>query len=254
MPRNALLEAWGRGETTLGLWCSIGNSFAAELVASTGFDYACADLQHGVVNQSDIVPMLQAIERHGVSTVVRVPWCDPWQIMRALDAGADGVIVPLIETPEDATTASSSFRYPPRGKRSYGPTRVGVSAGTLDPDELQKVACILQIESITAVQNVDRIAAVGGIDALYVGPADLALSMGRTPRSDTPNDEYEEAIERVRFVCVENGITPAIHCLSEEQAVARVRQGFQMVTVGIDAMFLRQAAASALSHVRSSTG
>lgn len=250
---NALLEAWGRGETTLGLWCSIGHSFTAEIVASTGIDYVCADLQHGAVNQSDIVPMLQATERHGVAAVVRVPWCDPWQIMRALDAGADGVIVPLIETPEEAATAASAFRYPPHGKRSYGPTRAGVSAGTLDPQELQKVACILQIESSTAVHNVDRIAALDGIDALYVGPADLALSMGHAPRSETPIDEHEEAIERVRVVCVENGITPAIHCLSAEQAVLRVQQGFRMVTIGIDAMFLRQAAASALSHVRSST-
>lgn len=253
MSQNPLLDAWSRGKTTLGLWCSVGNSFTAEIVASTGFDYACADLQHGIVDDSVVVPMLQAIERHGVATVVRVPWREPWQIMRALDAGAHGVIVPLINTPEDAASGVAAFRYPPSGARSYGPTRAGISARTLDPVELQDVACILQIETATALGNLDRIAAVSGIDALYIGPADLALSMGFPPRPNEPIPEHEEAIERIRIACVENGVTPAIHCLSAEQAIMRVNQGFQMVTVGIDAMLLRHGAAAALNQVQLST-
>ena len=253
MAWNTLLEAWRRGETTVGMWCSIGNPFAAELVASTGVDYACADVQHGAVDFHDLVPMLQAIERHRVAAVVRVPWCEPWQIMRALDAGATGVIVPLVNTREDAALAAASFRYPPQGSRSYGPTRAGVSTGTLAPEELQDVACILQIETATAVENLEEIASVDGVDALYIGPADLALSMGFPPRSDEAIAPVEAAIERVREVCVERGIVPAMHCLSADQAAARIDQGFQMVTIGIDAMHLRQSVAAALTHVRPPT-
>lgn len=249
--RNPMLESWARGEPTLGVWCSMAGSFSAETASSAGFDYACVDLQHGGVDYSGMLPMLQAIQLQGVSPVVRVSWSEKWMIMQALDAGAYGVIVPMIDTPQDAARAVSACRYPPVGERSFGPTRTAIANRTVDPDELSSVACILMIETAAGLANLDAIAATPGVDALYVGPADLALSMGLPPRFTGENPEHEEAIERIRRACEDNDVVPGIHCSSGAEAKKRRLQGFTMVTVAADSVLLRTGAAEALAVARS---
>lgn len=248
--QNVVLQKWGRKEATHGIFCSVGSSFSAEIVASAGYDYACVDLQHGALDYSLMLPMLQAIAVHDVVPFVRVSWCESWMIMQALDAGAAGVIVPMIDTAEEAAAAVSACRYPPHGERSFGPTRVSIAVGTADPDTLSRVACIPMIETAQGLKNLDRIAATPGVDALYVGPGDLALSLGLPPRPEQPIPEHEAAIETIREACLDNGIVAGIHCASGSEARRRREQGFLMVTVGNDSALLKKGASDALEAAR----
>jgi 4-hydroxy-2-oxoheptanedioate aldolase len=236
--KNPLISKWAAGERTVGVWCSIGNSFSAEAAASAGFDYACVDLQHGVVDYSSMVPMLQAIGLQGVTPIVRVPWPEPWLIMQALDAGALGVVVPLIETAEQAALAVAACRYPPTGIRSFGPTRAAIAHGTAEPDELQRVACILMIETEAGIANLDEITSVPGVDAIYVGPSDLALALGLPPRPSGPLAEHERVIGEILEMCQRKGVVAGIHTSAGTIAQRRLAQGFQMATVGTDAAVL----------------
>lgn len=248
--QNPLLDAWTRGEATLGVWCSIASSFTAEEASSLDFDYACVDLQHGVVDYSAMVPMLQAIGLHGTVPVVRVSWPEPWLIMQVLDAGALGVVVPLIETAEQATRAVAACRYPPAGNRSFGPTRAAIAHSTADPTELSRVACVLMVETERGVANLEEIAGVPGVDAIYIGPSDLALALGLPPRPNGPLDEHEAMIEHIRTTCERHGVVAGIHCASGSVARTRVEQGFSMVTVGSDAALLVAALRSELAEAR----
>lgn len=252
--QNPLIESWQRGEATAGVWCSIASSFSAETAASIGYDYACVDLQHGAIGYSDMVPMLQAISSQGVVPLVRVSWPEPWLVMQALDAGALGVVVPLVESAEQAALAVSAFSYPPSGTRSFGPTRASVSHGTDDPADLSRVACILMIETAQALANLDEIAATPGIDALYVGPSDLAMALGLPPRPTKFLPDHEREIERIRETCERHGVIAGIHCSSGAIARHRLEQGFMMVTVGSDIGFLTASLRSALAEARSAGG
>lgn len=247
---NHLLDTWARNDATIGVWCSMASSFAAEVSASQGFDYACVDLQHGPVDVAAMVQMVQAIRLHDVTPIVRVSWSEPWMIMQVLDAGALGVIIPMIDTAEQAAQAVAACRYPPRGTRSFGPTRAAIAHGTADPEDLSTVACIPMIETVQGFQNLESIAATPGVDALYVGPGDLALSLGLPPRFDGEIPEHEAAIEKVRDACQRHGIAAGIHCPNGREANKRLRQGFQMVTVGNDSALLRAAVADELATAR----
>lgn len=236
--RNPLIEKWRRDEATIGVWCSIASSFTAEAAGSVGFDYACVDLQHGAIDYSDMVPMLQAIGTHPTVPIVRVSWPEPWLIMQALDAGAYGVVVPMIETAEQAARVVAACRYPPTGARSFGPTRASLAHSTADPDDLVKVACIVMIETRQAMANLDQIAATPGLDAVYVGPSDLALALDLPPRPVQPIPEHEQEIERILETAGHHGVVAGIHCASGAVARRRLDQGFRMVTVGNDITFL----------------
>lgn len=251
---NPLIEKWRSGEPAVGVWCSIASSFTSETAASVGFDYACVDLQHGVVDYSGMVPMLQSIRLHGVTPIVRVSWPEPWLVMQALDAGAFGVVVPLVENAEQAARAVAACRYPPAGIRSYGPTRAAVAHGTDQPTDLDRVACILMIETRTAIANLDEIAATPGVDAIYVGPSDLALALGLPPRPKEPIAEHETEIQRILDACTDRGVVAGIHCPNGTVARRRLEQGFRMVTVGNDIAFLANALRHELGEARRSPG
>lgn len=247
---NLLLDTWAAGRTAYGAWCSVANPFSAEIAAASGYDYCCVDLQHGVVDYQAMVPMLQAARLHGAAPVVRVPWPEPWMVMRALDAGAHGVIVPMIDTAEQAAAMVAACRYPPAGMRSYGPTRAAVAHGVSDPDELARVACILMIETEQGLANLAAIAATPGVDALYVGPSDLALTVGLRPGSAAGQPAHEAAIHRVREACERHGLVAGMHCTEGAVAAQRHAEGFRMVTVTGDAVVLRRGLASELADAR----
>lgn len=249
--QNPLLEKWAAGGKAVGVWCSVGDSFTAEAAASVGFDYACADLQHGVVDYGAMVGMLQAIKAHGVTPIVRVSWPEPWLIMQALDAGALGVVVPLIENAEQAARAVAACRFPPAGIRSFGPTRAAIAHGTADPDELSRVACILMVETEAGIANLDEIASVPGVDAIYVGPSDLALALGLPPRPTSPLAEHERVIADILAVCQSKGVVAGIHGSSGAVAQGRLAQGFQMATIGSEVAFMVNALKAELATARS---
>jgi 4-hydroxy-2-oxoheptanedioate aldolase len=239
---NPLKEAWAAGRTTFGVWSAIPSSVSAEFMAVLGPDYVCVDQQHGVVDYGSMVPMLQAVKAAGATPITRVLHNDPGLIMKSLDAGALGVIVPLVSSAAEAANAVAACRYPPRGIRSYGPIRAAHVLGSESPSDLDEgVICMVMVETREGLDSVEQIAATPGIDGIYVGPTDLALSLGLAPSLEITEPEHVEAVRRVREVCAAQGIVAGVHCGTGEQARKRADEGFRMITVGTDAALLGDA-------------
>ena len=243
MPKNPLKAAWAAGRTAFGLWSVVPGSFGAEILSETGADYVCVDQQHGAIDYDAMVPMFQAIRAGGAAPITRVLSNDPFLIMKALDAGAWAVIVPLVGSAGDAARAVAACRYPPRGVRSFGPVRAATVIGSRDPEELGgEVLCLVMVETGEALERVDEIAATPGLDGIYIGPSDLALSLGLPPTLEVTEGEHVEAVRRIREACHEHGIAAGIHCPSGEWARRHAEAGFDMLTVATDAPLLREAA------------
>lgn len=216
----------------LGAWMFLREPLLAEQASKTGYDYVCIDLQHGLAGFDLLPALLQAVGGGSATALTRVPWNDSWMIGRALDSGAVGVIVPMVNTAEQAANATAACRYAPIGERSVGP----IGAMTRHPGYFRdagEVMCIVMIETEEAVRNVDAIAAVPGVDALYVGPADLSLSLGLRPLPDQDDQRFHEALAAVVTACERNDIIPGVHA-SAELAAARRDAGFKMITVAFD--------------------
>ena len=250
---NPLLDAWASGRPTYGIWCALPSSVSMEMVAGIGFDYACVDMQHGAIDYTTALPMFQAARAGGVTPITRVPANDAGLIGKVLDAGAAGVVVPLVNTAEEAARAVAACRYPPVGQRSFGPIRASMITGNRDPQDLQKVACIVMVETGEGLENVDEIAAVEGLDAIYVGPSDLAIALGVPTGYERPEPVHVEAIERIRTACERHGVTAGIQCDSGPMAARRIEQGFGMVTVGNEGGFMRKLAKQELDTAKAGT-
>src|SRR5690606_38044485 len=164
--------------------------------------YVCVDMQHGAVDYSDAVGMLQAIHAQGATPIARVPSNDLATIGKVLDAGALGVVVPLVNTAEEAAAAVAACRYPPNGGRSFGPVRASTVIGSRDPRDLEQIVVAVMVETREGLDNVDEIAATPGLDAIYVGPADLALALDLPPAYERPEPVPTEAIDTLREACV----------------------------------------------------
>lgn len=240
---NPLGRIWAEGRTVFGLWSVVPGSFGAELMAGADIDYVCVDQQHGLIGYDAMVPMLQAIGAAGAAPVTRVLSGDPYRIMQSLDAGAWGVIVPMVNSASEAASAVAACRYPPRGTRSWGPVRASAVIGSGDPEEVADAAlCMVMVETREGLERVEEIAATPGLDGIYVGPSDLALSLGLAPTLEIEEAEHAEAIERIREACHESGIAAGIHSPSGEWARRHAEAGFDMVTVASDASLLSAAA------------
>jgi 4-hydroxy-2-oxoheptanedioate aldolase len=249
---NPLKKAWAEGRTAFGLWMTVPGSIGAEIVARAGVDYVCVDQQHGVIGYDSMVPMFQAIRAEGPAPITRVLSNDPFLIMKALDAGAWGVIVPLVNHAEDAARAVAACRYPPRGVRSYGPVRAAGVIGSRDPEELGgEVLCLVMVETREALERVEEIASTPGLDGVYIGPSDLALSLGLPPTLEVTEDAHVEAVNWIREACHRSGIAAGIHAPSGEWARRHAEAGFDVVTVATDAALLRAAASRELTVARS---
>ena len=248
---NPIREAWEEGRPAFGLWSVTPGPVGAEILAETGPDYVCVDQQHGLIDYDSMVPMLQAVRAGGAAPITRVLANDPFLIMKALDAGAWAVIAPLVNSAEDAARAVSACRYPPRGMRSYGPVRAAGVIGTRDPEKLGgEVLCLVMVETSEALERVDEIAAIPGLDGIYIGPSDLALSLGLPPTLEIQDGEHAEAVGRIREACKRSGIAAGIHCPSGEWARRHAEAGFDLITVTSDAPLLRAAALRELSAAR----
>jgi 4-hydroxy-2-oxoheptanedioate aldolase len=240
---NSLREIWAENRTAFGLWATMPGSFSAELIAGAGVDYVCVDQQHGVIDYDSIVPMFQAIGAAGAAPITRVIQNDPGEIMKSLDAGALGIIVPLVNDAAEAARAVAACRYPPHGIRSYGPVRAAGVIGSRDPEDLAgQVLCIVMVETREALERVGEIAATPGLDGIYIGPSDLALSLGLPPTLDVTEDAHVEAVRQIREACHRHGIAAGIHSASGEPARGHAEAGFDMVTVASDAALLKNAA------------
>ncbi len=249
MRTNATKAKWRRNDATFGAWLSVPSSYSAELVAHAGFDWVCIDMQHGVIDYQVAVTMLQAISTTDTTPIVRVPWNEPSIIGRMLDAGAMGVIVPMVNSVDEARAAVAACRYAPLGIRSYGPTRAALYAG---PDYFdhanEEVACIPMIETRQALAQVDDILSVPGIDAVYVGPIDMSLTLGLPPRMDN-GGEFEAARIAIAQAGARHGVTAGIHG-NASLAARHLAAGYRMVTVYHDVVALASAAAADLRTAR----
>ena len=221
------------GETVVNAWLSIPSSYSAEGVGHSGVHSVTVDMQHGMLDFSDALPMLQAISATPATPLVRVPNLDPAQIMRLLDAGAYGVICPMISTPQQAAELVSACRYPPNGKRSFGPSRSLLYGG---PDYVTKadetVMVIPMIETAEAVERIEDILAVDGIDLIYLGPNDLAFELDG--HVGFPRPKSEMALVHVLDAANRHGVPAGIFCDSAEEARSRATAGFRFVTPGTD--------------------
>lgn len=249
MRENALRLRWGDQQPAIGGWLQVPGSFSAEIMANAGFDWVCVDLQHGIIDYTAMVPMLQAISTTATVPLVRVPWNETGIIGKALDAGARGVIVPMVNTGSEAAAAVAACRYAPRGHRSYGPTRAAYYAG-FDYFEHANddVICTVMVETREALENLDDILSVEGVDAVFVGPADLSITLGLKPAADNPDEVFVAAIDRILDACKRHGVVPGI-AGNPKTAPKRIEQGFLLVEAASDAALLGIGAARALRSV-----
>jgi 4-hydroxy-2-oxoheptanedioate aldolase len=251
MATNPIREIWAGDRPAFGLWSVMPGTTGAEILAKAGADYVCVDQQHGVIDYGSMAPMFQAIRAGGAAPITRVLSNDPFLIMKALDAGSWGVIVPLVNSAEDAARAVSACRYPPQGIRSFGPVLAADVIGSRDPEELGgKVVCLVMVETREALERVGEIAATPGLDGIYIGPSDLALSLGLPPTLEIMEGEHAEAVERIREACHRNGIAAGIHSPSGEWARRHAEAGFDLITVASDAPLLRGAAGQEMATAR----
>ena len=254
MIANHVKTLWSQGKPALNGWLSIANSFSAEIIAAQGYDSVCIDLQHGVIDYQAAVGMLQAMRASGVVPLARVPWLDPAAIMKVLDAGAYGVVCPMINTAADAATLVSYVRYPPHGTRSFGPSRASLSAGdNYGAEADDNILAFAMIETAEAFANLRDIVRTPGLDGVYIGPADLTLGLtGKAHRIGFDREEPEmlEAIQRILAEAKQAGIRAALHCGSPAYAARAIGWGFDLVTLPNDARLLATAAAASVAETR----
>lgn len=251
MRANKLRQLKAEGRPIVNAWLSIGSGYAAEAIAHQGFDAATVDCQHGMIGFETAIAMLQAISSTGAVPLVRPSALVPSEIMRFLDAGAYGVICPMISTARDASDLVSACRYPPEGSRSFGPARGLLYGGADYLDGANRELLVLaMIETREGLDNIEAILAVPGLDGIYVGPNDLSLALGHRPENESSVPEVVDAIELVRRRTVEKGKIAGIFCSNGPAAATRVAQGFDLVTPGNDAALLRGAMRDAVNASR----
>ena len=247
---SKLRDMWAAGDAAVGCWLSLSDTVAAESIARLGFDYTCIDMQHGMADFSEVRTMLQVLQPGDTTPVVRVPWNEQGIIGRALDAGAMGVIIPMVNTKAQAEAAVAACRYAPAGSRSFGPARVSMQEGRDYFGRANaEVACVPMIETEEALANLDDILQVPGVDAVYVGPADLSVSHGLPPGNNDGNDVFDQALAAIVAACGRHGIVPGIHA-SASLAARRIEQGFRMLTVASDMLALQRGASEDLATAR----
>jgi len=250
MRPNTAKQKMREGKPAIGGWLGIPSSYSAEIMANQGFDWLCVDTQHGAIDFNTAFPMLQAISTTPTIPFVRVPWNEPSIIMKYLDAGAYGIIVPMIETAADAERAAWAARYPPAGMRSSGPFRAGIYGGPGYQDGANdEILLAVMIETAKALENLEAIASVPGIDALYIGPSDLSQALGLGPRYNADNPKHAETVTRIRETCERHGIIPGVHTNGAALTNRYIREGFKMVLLTSDSACLSASAQAELKGI-----
>jgi 4-hydroxy-2-oxoheptanedioate aldolase len=250
---NRLRQVWSSGGSTLNGWIALPSPLAAEALMQAGWDSVTIDMQHGTADYADLLALLPIIEKAGAAPLVRVPWLDEAAIMRALDAGALGIIAPMIEATDDARRLVAACLYPPLGRRSFGPIRARLAQSQAYTDTARantEIICFAMIETRLAVDNLDAILAVPGLGGVYIGPADLALAYGYKPGFDREELEMLELLEHIRTRCTAADLPCGLHCGAPDYAARMAGRGFSLLTVGSDARFLEAGARAAVAAFR----
>jgi len=254
MAATGKLKAALRSQTlSLGAWVQIGHPACGEIFAEAGFDWVCVDLEHGAIGIEAMTDVFRAVERHGSTPVARVPANDPVWIRRTLDAGAHGIIVPMVNTQAEAENAVAAAKFPPHGQRGYGYCRAndhGAQFAAYAASANRDLAMIAQIEHKDAMANLESIAAVNGIDGLFIGPYDLSGSMGIPGELADPR--VTAALDRFLNVCRDRKMPAGMHIVHPtEEAIGRaITQGYTLVALGVDTVLLRESSRQWLDKAR----
>ena len=250
MRANLVQVLWEKGETAIGGWLTIPSGVSSEIMAHQGWDALTIDMQHGLVDASEMVSMLTAISTTDVTPFVRVPWLEPGIIMKVLDAGSYGVICPMINTREDAERFVSYCRYAPQGTRSFGPGRAVLYAGNdYAMQANDTILTLAMIETQKALDNLEGILSVEGLDAVFVGPSDLGLSLGFVP-GDYEEPELLKAIEAILETSKSHGKKAGIYTLTPDFARRMIKLGYDFVVISSDARMLTMQAIKILEDLR----
>lgn len=244
-----LREVIAEKGTAYGAWSILPSPFATELLARAGYDWMCVDCQHGQIGSIEsLMPLLQVMNRHDVPAFVRVPWKTNLNFaMYCLDYGAQGIIVPMVDTPEEAAAIATALRYPPAGERSWAPVRASMELEGYSTELANElVCCLIMIETRSALEHVEEILAVPGVDGAYIGPSDLLIAHGSQSLPHVSNPLLCELADRVLEACRRAGKIAGIHNFGAEGARAWSERGFPLVTVSEDAALI---GAGAREHV-----
>jgi len=256
--QNPFLAQLATGEPAIGCWATTAETVFAEVLGHAGYDFVIVDMQHGTIELSTLAPVLQAIQAGGGKGIVRVPSHEYRDIGKALDLGALAVVIPLVETAEEAAAAVTACRFPPHGTRSWGAIRTGLLIGNEEPRDLERFGCFVMIETVRGLENVDAIAAVEGLTGIFVGPADLAINLGMSTDPSVWSDEqrarHVAATDRVRDACRDAGIVPGILVGNPTRARGYVETGFQAVTASLDVVVLESGSVRDLAIARGEAG
>ena len=231
MKKNRILELWQNNKACINGWLSIPNSFTAEAMSKMGWDSITIDMQHGLNDYNTSISMLQAIANSNTVALTRVPWNEPGIIMKMLDLGVMGIIAPMINTKKECEDFVSYCNYPPRGQRSFGPMRAQLVYGSDYYDNANdQIISLAMIETKEAVDNIDEILSVPGIDVLLVGPSDLSIELG-VPL-DYPCDTYQQGLDKIASACKNHGVVPGMYFIPPDMDPNFfVDKGFKFFTV-----------------------
>ena len=246
--QSRLQDALAAKERVFGGWVVGPTVIGPEEFAQAGYDYVGFDIQHGYLDDADVALLLRRLEHVPIATAVRLPSVDPAPIGRVLDAGTDAVIIAMVESPEQAAAAVAATRYAPGGVRSFGPLRASLG---LDPAAHEaRTSVFAMIETAKGLSALDEICAVSGLTGVYVGPADLAISLGQPPLDALTTPAVLDAIARIQAAAVTAGIVPAIHANAGKPGKAMAELGFRMITLASESQALRRGAAEHLKEAQ----
>ncbi|MET4698897.1 4-hydroxy-2-oxoheptanedioate aldolase [Constrictibacter sp. MBR-5] len=256
MRENKVKTIWKSGGAVVNGWLAIPSSVSAEAMAHCGFDSLTIDVQHGLIDYSSALPMLQAISTREATPLARVPWLEPGIIMKMLDAGTYGIICPMINTRAEAEKLVGACKYAPIGYRSFAGARNSLYGGPgFSPKAANEtVLAIAMIETVEAMQNLDAIMSTPGLDGIYVGPSDLGLSMGREAKLDQTDPVVVEALDRILASAKQHGVHAGLHCGSPAYAAQMIKKGFQLVSLSSEMGMMQAAATAAAKSVRHDAG
>ncbi len=258
MRANPVKRALKAGQPTVGTWLSLGSITAARFLARAGFDWLTVDVEHSLVNIETTTHMLASIADAGGIGLVRVPANRHDHIKRALDNGAHGIVVPMVNSRQEAEQAVAAMLYPPRGNRSVGGSVHALNFGTDASDYYahanDEILVVLQCEHIDAVEHADEIFSVPGIDAIFVGPNDLAASMRNADGKPPAPEAFNDALRRIREACARHGVAAGIHCGSAAEVKWRIEEGWRFLAVQSELKMMLDAANAVLTTIGTQRG
>lgn len=252
MAHPALEARWQAGQPALGGWLTSESETTIAMFGRLGYDYVGIDTQHTPLSDAQAAVMVRRHAEAPFGIVVRVARNDPALIGRVLDAGADGVIVPMVSTPQEAAAAVAACRYPPAGVRSFGPFRSDLGGRGLAAVEARAI-CLAMIETTEGLANVEQICAVPGLGGIYIGPADLSIGLGLDPMQAFNSDQLAEPVAAIRAACERSGVVLGAHSLGGVDATRWIGRGCRMVSLGADSVMLATIAAQELATARAAS-